>query len=141
MKITLVLILLTLGMENIHAQMTGVYKSDAGTDYFPILLCFIDDWEFIYLEEMDKNHVNSIYIEKGFYKIQNDTLLFNVEHVGFNNTPMSKESFLKKATIDDNKIKMLNDFGEVYGELKRTKKRKKKKVLRECERIRLIANQ
>ena len=134
----LVTILLALAVENIYPQITGVYKSDASSDYFDTLLCLNDKWEFIYFEELDKNHVNSIYIEKGVYKIQGDTLFFNVEKVGFDDTPMSKNLFQKRATSENDKISMLNDLNEIYVKLKMTKNNK---ALRECKRIELLTSE
>ncbi|RNC79868.1 MAG: hypothetical protein ED557_12070 [Balneola sp.] len=62
----------------------------------------------------------------------------DAEYEGLNDGSLIEVDYTLKAIIDDDKIDMLNVIDEVYVELKRTKK---KKVLRECEKMRSTANQ
>ncbi len=137
-KIIFAISVFTLSVLNMTQQMdiSGMYASGK-SEFFPITLCMNNDDEFTYI--FDFKEFKTFHI--GSYRTVKDTLFLDAEYEGLDDGSLIEAGYTLKATIDDNKIKMLNDLGEVYVELKRTKKRKKKKVLRECERIRLIANQ
>lgn len=112
-------------------QVTGIYVSDKGSNYFPTKIYLKNDLTYLYKESMDKHHTENEYFESGTYKVLGDTLYLSVNRVGFFCDKLSDEKNNKVAIIDKNSIYLSNEDGALYIKLSK-KKYKPGKIFSDC---------